>query len=113
MKRELRLQLRRTWLIRMGVAGLVFFPVALAAIAHQLGQLPLAPAQKLTALLLSLPLLPWIVQLLPAGPSPLLMPWVHLITIVAVIPFALCAWRFHHHRTSFRDEEKAREMKDI
>jgi hypothetical protein len=42
-----------------------------------------------------------------------LMPWVHVITMLAAIPLALCAWRFHHHRERFNDEQRARELQDI
>lgn len=50
---------------------------------------------------------------MPTGNSPLLIPWVHVITMLAVIPLALCAWRFHHHRERFVDEQRARELQDI
>lgn len=113
MKREPRLKLRRTWFIRMFIAGAVFIIVAVAALAQQVSQLPLTPAAKLTELLLSLPFVSWMARAMPTGNSPLLMPWVHVITLLALIPLALCAWRFHHHRERFDDEQRARELQDI
>jgi hypothetical protein len=108
MKREPRLKLRRTWFIRMFIAGVVFFIVGAAALAQQLSHMSLRPAMKLTELLLSLPFVSWLARAMPTGNSPLLMPWVHVITMLAVIPLALCAWRFHHHRERFDDEQRAR-----
>jgi hypothetical protein len=113
MKREPRLKLRRTWFIRMLIAGAVFILVAAATLALQLSHVPLTPAAKLAELLLSLPFFLWLARAMPTGNSPLLMPWVHVITMLAAIPLALCAWRFHHHRERFNDEQRARELQDI
>lgn len=113
MKREPRRKLRRTWFVRMVIAGVVFFIVGAAALAQQLSHVPLAPAAKLTELLLALPLVSWLARAMPAGNSPLLMPWGQVITMLAVVPLAFCAWRFHHHRERFGDEERARELQDI
>ena len=113
MKREPRLKLRRIWFIRMFIAGVVFFIVGAAALAQQLSQVPLRPAMKFAELLLSLPFVSWLMRVMPTGNSPLLVPWGQVITMLAVIPLAFCAWQFYHHRGRFSDEERARELQDI
>ncbi len=113
MKREPRLRKKWTWLAWMILSGLLLLVVGCAILAQSLLQINVIIAQKFSGLLQSVPFVSWLVEHLPQGPSPLFMSWSIVIELIVIIPLAVSASRFYHHYSRYKDEEKARDLRDL
>ena len=113
MQRGPRLRKKRQWFMGLVTASVLFLLITAAGLIHYDSHLPGLALSNITQWLHTMPLLTWLATLIPSGESPFLVPWSNFIIFVALFPIVLSGRRFYFHRERFKEEERARDLRDI